>query len=188
MTISNGLSLSRYDKNPHLRTAGDRFWANSNLGKVLSLYRHLLNSYAYELHVPSSQSGWNPNPQTFQPLEKAQRCEHVPHVQLSTLTIYLFGLSTLHLGIYNYLHPRNALTSLDLPLSSLHSINATSTATIAMGLYYTLAAYQWNSVFYMLTALMRLLTTSVFWTHAQPGVSRRGWKAGVDVGVQSWAG
>lgn len=135
-----------------------------------------------------SQSGWNPNPQTFQPLEKAQRCEHVPHVQLSTLTIYLFGLSTLHLGIYNYLHPRNALTSLDLPLSSLHSINATSTATIAMGLYYTLAAYQWNSVFYMLTALMRLLTTSVFWTHAQPGVSRRGWKAGVDVGVQSWAG
>ncbi|PGH03577.1 hypothetical protein GX51_04003 [Blastomyces parvus] len=94
----------------------------------------------------------------------------------STLTIYLFGLSALVLGIHNLLHPDTALTSLSLPASSLPTINATSVAAVAMGLYYTLAAYQRNRPFYALTVPMRLLTAGVFWNQAPPGVSGRGWR------------
>ncbi|KAK2789419.1 hypothetical protein FQN51_002701 [Onygenales sp. PD_10] len=96
---------------------------------------------------------------------------------LSSITIYTFGLSSLILGIHNLLHPATILASLHLPPTVLPSSNANSLAAIAMGLYYTLAAYQRNKSFYALTVPMRLLTTTVFWNQAPVGVEGDGWRA-----------
>jgi hypothetical protein len=43
-------------------------------------------------------------------------------------------------------------------------IEGNSLAAIAMGIYYTLAAYQENRAFFYLTVPMRVLTSTVFWT------------------------
>ncbi|OAX79235.1 hypothetical protein ACJ72_06446 [Emergomyces africanus] len=95
---------------------------------------------------------------------------------LSTLTIYIFGLSSLFHGIRTLLHPSGVLIPLGLPATALPAINATSLAAIAMGLYYTLAAYQRNKSFYALTVPMRLLTASVLWNQSRLGVKDRGWR------------
>ncbi|OJD18271.1 hypothetical protein AJ78_01710 [Emergomyces pasteurianus Ep9510] len=98
-----------------------------------------------------------------------------PHA-LSSLTIFIFGLSALLHGIHTLLHPSAVLISLGLPATALPAINATSLAAIAMGIYYTLAAYQRNKSFYALTVPMRFLTASVFWNQARVSVEGRGWR------------
>lgn len=97
---------------------------------------------------------------------------------LSALTIYAFGLSALLLGIQNLLSPTSALSTLDLPASALPAINGTSIAAIAMGIYYTLAAYQRNRPFFALSVPMRLLTASVFWMHGGAWRAAAGWEGG----------
>lgn len=96
---------------------------------------------------------------------------------LSALTIYAFGLSALLLGIHNLLSPASALSSLDLPATALPVMNGTSLAAIAMGIYYTLAAYQHNRAFFALTVPMRLLTATVFWAHGGGGGGGAAWRA-----------
>lgn len=50
------------------------------------------------------------------------------------------------------------------------TVTGNSLAAIAMGIYYTLAAYQENRLFFLLTVPMRMLTSIVFWNQAG------GWK------------
>ncbi|TVY84213.1 hypothetical protein LSUE1_G001105 [Lachnellula suecica] len=99
----------------------------------------------------------------------------------AAFTIYAFGISALIAGMTNLLSPASAVNALGLPescipasngrytfLASLsphllmHAGQGNSLAAIAMGLYYTLAAYQENKTFFRLTVPMRLLTCGVF--------------------------
>ena len=49
---------------------------------------------------------------------------------------------------------------------------------MAMGVYYNLAAYQENRVFYLLGVPMRLLTASVFWGHGGVWKTASLWEGG----------
>ncbi|KAM7192188.1 hypothetical protein V8F33_008462, partial [Rhypophila sp. PSN 637] len=53
--------------------------------------------------------------------------------------------------------------SLDLPPTAIPASHGLSLAALAMGIYYSLAAYQENRSFFVLTVPMRLLTATVFW-------------------------
>ncbi|TVY18059.1 hypothetical protein LARI1_G003683 [Lachnellula arida] len=126
---------------------------------------------------------------------------------LPAYTVYLFGLTAFLAGITNLLYPTGATTSLGLPNSCIPATNGpplplpphphaesfispTSTdfqegnslAAIAMGIYYTLAAWQENRTFFKLTVPMRCLTALVFW--GQDGGAGGQWRlAGVWEGV-----
>ena len=63
-------------------------------------------------------------------------------------------------------------------------MNGNSLAAIAMGIYYTLAAYQENDVFFALTVPMRLLSTAVFWSQSR-GLSA-GQSESESAGAQAW--
>ena len=79
-------------------------------------------------------------------------------------TIYLFGITALLAGLSNLLSPTNALSAFDLPDACLQPMYGNALAAIAMGIYYTLAAYQENRAFFILTVPMRMLTAVTFWS------------------------
>ncbi|OCK77740.1 hypothetical protein K432DRAFT_384426 [Lepidopterella palustris CBS 459.81] len=81
----------------------------------------------------------------------------------AALTVYAFGATSFLFGIINLLSPSTTLSTLNLPAAALPAANGNALAAIAMGIYYTLAAWQENRAFFTLTVPMRLLTTAVFW-------------------------
>jgi hypothetical protein len=87
----------------------------------------------------------------------------------SALTIYLFGFTALAAGLNSLLSslltPESGLASFSLPASALPAMQGNALAAIAMGLYYSLAAYQENRAFFIATVPMRLLTAIVFGCH-----------------------
>ena len=82
---------------------------------------------------------------------------------LSTISISLFGISALVAGLQTLLAPSTSQSAFELPPSALPAIKAMSLASIAMGIYYNLAAYQNNRAFYALSVPMRTLTAIIFW-------------------------
>ncbi|KAK3361275.1 hypothetical protein B0T24DRAFT_642878 [Lasiosphaeria ovina] len=81
----------------------------------------------------------------------------------SAATILLFGITSFAAGATSLIWPAPTLAALDLPTSALPAARGNSLAAIAMGIYYTLGAYQNNRAFFLATVPMRLLTTAVFW-------------------------
>lgn len=86
----------------------------------------------------------------------------MPH-SLSALSIALFGISSFIFGLHNLLQPATGLSTLNLPHDALPAYYSNGLAAVAMGVYYTLAAYQRNWTFFVLTVPMRSLTAVVFW-------------------------
>jgi len=82
---------------------------------------------------------------------------------ISSLSIYLFGITAFVAGVTHLISPQIALSTFDLPASALPAVHGNSLAAIAMGIYYTLAAWQNNRTFHTLTVPMRSLTAAVFW-------------------------
>jgi len=80
----------------------------------------------------------------------------------SRLSILIFGISAFGSGVFTLVSPESMIDSLDLSITSIPSLNANGLAATAMGVYYTLAAYQNNIAFFKLSVPMRLLTTVVF--------------------------
>ena len=97
---------------------------------------------------------------------------------ITSLTIYAFGLSAFAVGVHNLLFPQYALASLNLPADAITAMKGNSLAAIAMGIYYTLAAYQRNRAFFLLTIPMRLLTATVFWRAGGPWKYASSWEGG----------
>ncbi|KAK3324905.1 hypothetical protein B0H66DRAFT_547008 [Apodospora peruviana] len=87
----------------------------------------------------------------------------------SAYTILIFGASCLAAGVSSLLNPESVLEPLGLDQSAIPAMRGNALAAIAMGIYYSLAAYQSNRLFFIATVPMRLLTTSVFWS--------QGWNA-----------
>lgn len=85
----------------------------------------------------------------------------------AALTIYLFGASAFAAGLYGLFDPSAMATRLALAPPCLPSLRGNALASLAMGLYYGLAAYQENRAFFVLSVPMRFLTTAVF--------ARQGW-------------
>ena len=83
--------------------------------------------------------------------------------KISRLSILGFGITAFVAGVFTLANPESAIEQLDLHLKSIPSIRANGLASFAMGLYYTLAAYQNNDAFFKLSALMRMGTAYVFW-------------------------
>ena len=79
------------------------------------------------------------------------------------LSILAFGVSSFAMGLITLANPESQAVQLDLPAGASNSINGNGLAAIAMGIYYTLGAYQNNIPFFIATVPMRLLTTFVFW-------------------------
>ncbi|KAI0124189.1 hypothetical protein BJ170DRAFT_686556 [Xylariales sp. AK1849] len=82
---------------------------------------------------------------------------------LAAITIYFFGLTAFLAGVSGLLNPWSTAAQLDFPENCTPVANGNSLAAVAMGIYYSLAAYQENKTFFILTVPMRLLTTAVFW-------------------------
>ncbi|KAI1754073.1 hypothetical protein F4782DRAFT_61369 [Xylaria castorea] len=82
----------------------------------------------------------------------------------AALTIYLFGATALLAGVSSLIDSSSSTSQLDFPLACTPVARGNALAAIAMGLYYTLAAYQENSTFFVATVPMRLLTTAVFFS------------------------
>ncbi|MCJ1399709.1 hypothetical protein MMC11_002911 [Xylographa trunciseda] len=87
---------------------------------------------------------------------------------ISSLSIYLFGTTAFVAGAAHLVSPQTALSSLDLPASALPAVHGNSLAAIAMGIFYTLAAWQNNRAFYTLSVPMRSLTAAVLWAQGGP--------------------
>jgi hypothetical protein len=75
----------------------------------------------------------------------------------------LFGTTSFLFGLSALLNPTQALTPFDLPVSALPSVQASSCAAIAMGIFYSLAAYQENLAFFRCSVITRMVTTIVLW-------------------------
>ncbi|KAI5455969.1 hypothetical protein BGZ63DRAFT_397207 [Mariannaea sp. PMI_226] len=84
----------------------------------------------------------------------------------AALTIYIFGVSALIAGIVSLLYPFDEGAENCKPAAAGNAL-----AAIAMGLYYSIAAYQENTVFFMATVPMRSLTTVVFWHYNWKGAA-----------------
>lgn len=80
----------------------------------------------------------------------------------AALTAYLFGVTAFAAGLYGLLDPPAMASRLALAPPCVPSLNGNALASLAMGLYYTLAAYQENRAFFVLSVPMRLLSTAVF--------------------------
>ncbi|KAF7365097.1 putative mfs multidrug protein [Mycena venus] len=85
---------------------------------------------------------------------------------LAALTIYLFGVTAFFIGVNDLLDTQSVLERLAFPTDCLPAAAGNSLAAIAMGIYYTLAAYQENQKFFIATVPMRCLTALVFWRQA----------------------
>ncbi|KAF2729872.1 hypothetical protein EJ04DRAFT_446296 [Polyplosphaeria fusca] len=97
---------------------------------------------------------------------------------LPALTIYGFALPTFISAIITLTNPALGLDTLALSLEAAPAIKASSLGAIAVSLYYTLAAYQENRLFFKLTIPMRLFTTSIVWNMG-PGCRSLGWFEGL---------
>ncbi|KAI0404399.1 hypothetical protein F4802DRAFT_566979 [Xylaria palmicola] len=84
----------------------------------------------------------------------------------AALTIYAFGITALLAGVSSLIDPASSVSQLNIPLACTPAARGNALAAIGMGLYYTLAAYQENTVFFAATVPMRLLTTVVFFSQA----------------------
>ncbi|RFU76542.1 hypothetical protein TARUN_5706 [Trichoderma arundinaceum] len=78
-------------------------------------------------------------------------------------TILAFGATSFVSGIASLISPALMIDSLSLPSGAVPAVKGNALAAIAMGIYYTLAAYQNNTAFFAATVPMRLLTATVFW-------------------------
>ncbi|KKP02445.1 hypothetical protein THAR02_05456 [Trichoderma harzianum] len=78
-------------------------------------------------------------------------------------TILAFGITSFISGWASLISPNLMIESLNLPTGALPAVKGNALAAIAMGIYYTLAAYQNNTAFFVATVPMRLLTATVFW-------------------------
>jgi hypothetical protein len=83
-------------------------------------------------------------------------------------TIYAFGITAFIAGLSNLLFGNSALDNFGLPDACLPAMYGNALAAIAMGIYYTLAAYQENHLFFALTVPMRTLTAVIFWRLGGP--------------------
>ncbi|KAF2280508.1 uncharacterized protein EI97DRAFT_124696 [Westerdykella ornata] len=81
----------------------------------------------------------------------------------SAMSIYLFGCMSFCFGVLTLLRPEQAAARLELPSEAIPAIQACSLAAIAIGVFYTLAAYQENRAFFRCSLLTRSLTTWVLW-------------------------
>lgn len=79
------------------------------------------------------------------------------------LTILAFGATSFLAGLTTLADPSSFLAREDLPAAAVGPVRGNALAAIAMGIYYSLAAYQDNEAFFLATVPMRLLTTVVFW-------------------------
>ncbi|GAW25102.1 putative mfs multidrug protein [Rosellinia necatrix] len=82
----------------------------------------------------------------------------------AAITIYAFGITALLAGISSLVDPASLASQLNFPLACTPVARGNALAAIAMGLYYSLAAYQENTTFFIATVPMRLLTTTVFFS------------------------
>ena len=82
---------------------------------------------------------------------------------LAAFTIYLFGISAFAAGCYNLYYTEQAMSSFDISSACLTPMQGNALAAMAMGIYYSLAAWQENRTFFMLTVPMRFFTAYVFW-------------------------
>jgi hypothetical protein len=82
---------------------------------------------------------------------------------LAAILIYILGLSCFVTGWFTLWDPMSAAAQLGFPSVCIPVSRGNSLAAIAMGVYYTLAGYQGNKIFFWLSVPMRLLTTTVFW-------------------------
>ncbi|KAI0450466.1 hypothetical protein F5B21DRAFT_429460 [Xylaria acuta] len=80
----------------------------------------------------------------------------------AAVTIYVFGATAFLAGVSSLIDPSSSASQLNFPLACTPVVRGNALAAIAMGLYYTLAAYQKNTTFFIATVPMRLLTTAVF--------------------------
>ncbi|KAL6690012.1 hypothetical protein J3F84DRAFT_390544 [Trichoderma pleuroticola] len=78
-------------------------------------------------------------------------------------TILAFGITSFISGWASLISPNLMIESLNLPTGAIPAVKGNALAAIAMGIYYTLAAYQNNTTFFAATVPMRLLTATVFW-------------------------
>lgn len=118
------------------------------------------------------------NLKTFTLVTAKQRFPHYTGIQdllvfnmapsLAALTVYAFGATSFLAGIVQLINP---------PARALESTRCWSAedgnalAAIAMGIYYTISAYQENRTFFLATIPMRSLTTFVFWRHGRIDVA-----------------
>jgi hypothetical protein len=80
----------------------------------------------------------------------------------TALTLYAFGVSAFIAGVSTLVDPQSNAKFLMLPTAALPAVRGNGLAAIAMGIYYTLAAYQENKAFALATVPMRCTTASVF--------------------------
>lgn len=100
---------------------------------------------------------------------------------LSAITIALFGITALLAGASTTLNPSLSLSTLNLPESARPAVLGNGLASFAMGLYYTLAAFQENKTFFVMTVPMRGLTALVFWGQGGPWKMPAVWEGGAAV-------
>ncbi|KAI1185551.1 hypothetical protein F5B17DRAFT_28678 [Nemania serpens] len=85
----------------------------------------------------------------------------------AAVTIYAFGVTAFLAGVASLVDPSSTASQLNFPLVCTPAARGNALAAIAMGLYYTIAAYQENTTFFVSAVPMRLLSTVVFF--------RQGW-------------
>jgi len=83
--------------------------------------------------------------------------------KIAHLSVLGFGISAFVTGIFILANPETTIALLNLHLGSVPSIRGNGLAASAMGVYYTLAAYQNNKTFFKLSAFMRIVSAYVFW-------------------------
>lgn len=83
-------------------------------------------------------------------------------------TVYLFGITAFLAGLNTLCTPTTALNNFGLSHASLPPMLGNGLAAIAMGIYYCLAAWQENTMFFILTVPMRGLTATVFYELGGP--------------------
>ncbi|KAI1203259.1 hypothetical protein F5X97DRAFT_283946 [Nemania serpens] len=85
----------------------------------------------------------------------------------AAVTIYAFGVTAFLAGVASLIDPSSAASQLNFPLACTPAARGNALAAIAMGVYYTMAAYQENTTFFVAAVPTRLLSTVVFF--------RQGW-------------
>lgn len=65
----------------------------------------------------------------------------------TALTLYAFGNTAFYAGLSTLFDPQSNAQFLALPAAALTAVRGNGLAAIAIGNYYTLAAYQENTVF-----------------------------------------
>ncbi|QDS76460.1 hypothetical protein FKW77_004777 [Venturia effusa] len=98
--------------------------------------------------------------ETYPLIPKSSKVAIMPSA--AALTIAMFGLSCLLVGISTLITPSKIIADFLLPADALPTVYGNGLAATGMGLYYLLAAYQENRAFFVATVPMRLLTTTIF--------------------------